>query len=147
MTRIERLERLRQKLIARREELRSMISNELSTNDSSGDEVDAAMGTSMAEIGTTLASHHTEEYREIEIALKKFRDGRFGICEMIGSPIPIARLEALPFTRYSVEAQRMIESQGHLGDDFDQDASWARAIDQERSFAERDMSLSEIDID
>ena len=42
--------------------------------------------------------------REIEHALSKFEDGTFGLCEDTEEPIDEARLDAQPWTRYSVEA-------------------------------------------
>ena len=42
--------------------------------------------------------------REIERALGKIEQGTFGLCEETEEPIDEARLEAQPWTRYSVEA-------------------------------------------
>ncbi|MBP7843648.1 MAG: TraR/DksA family transcriptional regulator [Proteobacteria bacterium] len=41
--------------------------------------------------------------REIDHALSKMEDGTYGICEESEEPIDEARLEAQPWTRYSVE--------------------------------------------
>jgi RNA polymerase-binding transcription factor DksA len=48
----------------------------------------------------------------IERALKKFDAGTYGICEDTGEPIPEARLEALPYARYTVRAQEKREMAG-----------------------------------
>src|SRR5258705_435490 len=40
-----------------------------------------------------------------------FASGTYGIYEMSGKPIPHARLEAIPFARYTVECQTLIEKQ------------------------------------
>ena len=42
---------------------------------------------------------------EIDRALSKFEHGTYGLCEDSEEPIDEARLEAAPWTRYSVEAQ------------------------------------------
>jgi len=46
---------------------------------------------------------------EIDMALKRIEDGTYGICEMSHQPISQERLEALPWTRYTVECQQQIE--------------------------------------
>jgi RNA polymerase-binding protein DksA len=48
---------------------------------------------------------------EIDEALRRIEEGTYGICEMSGEPIPIRRLEALPFARLTVECQSQIEKQ------------------------------------
>lgn len=57
----------------------------------------------------SLLSQEQDSLYEIEEALKRIENGTYGICEMSGKPIPKARLEALPFTRYTVECQAEIE--------------------------------------
>ncbi|QDT38786.1 TraR/DksA family transcriptional regulator [Stratiformator vulcanicus] len=145
MTRKERLERLRRSLVTRRNELRGMLANDETRNDSSGDEGDVATSNSMAELGTMLAAHHSEEIVAIETAVKKFQLGRYGICEMTGAPIPIARLEALPFTRYSVEAQRMIEEQGLTEEEIAAERDWS-AIDRNAA-GDREVSLRDLEVE
>jgi DnaK suppressor protein len=41
---------------------------------------------------------------EVEHALKKIDDGRYGICEKTGRPIPVERLEAYPAARTVADA-------------------------------------------
>ena len=50
---------------------------------------------------------------EIDEALKRIEDGNYGICEISEKPIPHARLEALPFTRYTVDCQAELEKRQH----------------------------------
>jgi DnaK suppressor protein len=56
-----------------------------------------------------LLSQEQDALYEIEEALKRFDAGTYGICEMSGKPIPQARLEAIPFARFTVECQTQIE--------------------------------------
>src|SRR5205085_1114500 len=49
---------------------------------------------------------------EIEQALKRIQTGTYGICELTGKPIPLARLNAIPWTRYSAGAERELEKRG-----------------------------------
>jgi len=57
----------------------------------------------------SLLSQEQDSLYEIDEALKRIENGTYGVCEMSGKPIPHARLEALPFTRYTVECQAEIE--------------------------------------
>lgn len=51
---------------------------------------------------------------EIEEALNRIRTGTYGICELTGRPIPAARLNAIPWTRFTAEAERELEQRGEL---------------------------------
>jgi RNA polymerase-binding transcription factor DksA len=57
----------------------------------------------------SLLSQEQDALYEIEEAIKRIDAGTYGICEMSGKPIMIARLEALPFARYTVECQAELE--------------------------------------
>lgn len=57
----------------------------------------------------SLLSQEQDALYEIDEALKRVETGSYGICEISGKPIPHPRLEALPFTRYTVECQAEIE--------------------------------------
>jgi RNA polymerase-binding transcription factor DksA len=53
-----------------------------------------------------LADHgsHGKALAEINAALDRIQRGTYGICEDTGVPISPARLRAVPYTRYSLEA-------------------------------------------
>jgi DnaK suppressor protein len=59
----------------------------------------------------SLLSQEQDALYEIEEALKRLEAGTYGVCEMSGKPIPHARLEAIPFARFTVECQTQIEKQ------------------------------------
>jgi DnaK suppressor protein len=44
------------------------------------------------------------QLEEVEHALRKIAEGRYGICEKSGRPIPVERLEAYPAARTVVDA-------------------------------------------
>jgi len=76
------------------------------------------MPTHMADIGTDNFEHELNlglmesEQRllgEINEALRRIEEGTYGICLGTGKPIPIARLRAKPWARYTVEYARMLE--------------------------------------
>jgi DnaK suppressor protein len=59
----------------------------------------------------SMLSREQDSLYEIDEALKRVEAGSYGVCEMSGKQIPKARLEALPFTRYTVECQAELEKQ------------------------------------
>ena len=62
----------------------------------------------------SLLSADQDAVYEIEEALKRIQRNTYGICELTGKPIPKARLEAIPWTRFTVEAQAQLEREGAL---------------------------------
>ena len=149
MTRKERLERLRLRLLEWRDQLRHSLNGEVSGSAGGGygDECDAATSAYSDELETRLASHMSDELTQIQYALAKFKHGRYGICEMTNAPIPIARLEALPFARYTVEAQRLIEVEGYDPSDLPRDNGWARAVEHEARLGDHDLRAHELEIE
>jgi DnaK suppressor protein len=59
----------------------------------------------------SLLSQEQDALYEIDQALKRIEVGTYGVCEMSGKPIPHARLEAIPFARFTVECQSQLEKQ------------------------------------
>ena len=87
-----------------------------SSKDDSGDL--SSYGQHMADAGTdtfdrdfalSLVSSEQDALTEIDSAIKRILDGTYGICEVTAKPIAKDRLLAVPFTRYSAEAQKDIE--------------------------------------
>jgi RNA polymerase-binding transcription factor DksA len=87
-----------------------------SSKEDSGDL--SSYGQHMADAGTdtfdrdfalSLVSSEQEALTEIDAAIKRVKDGTYGTCEITGKPIAKERLSAVPFTRYSAEAQKDIE--------------------------------------
>lgn len=58
----------------------------------------------------SLVSSEQEALQEIEAAIRRIFDGTYGICEITGEAIKKERLMAVPFTRYSLEGQRQLET-------------------------------------
>jgi DnaK suppressor protein len=59
----------------------------------------------------SLLSQEQDALYEIDEALKRIELGTYGKCEMSAKPIPRARLEAIPFARFTVECQSQLEKQ------------------------------------
>lgn len=62
----------------------------------------------------SLLSSDQDAIYEIDEALKRIEKQTYGICELTGKPIPRARLDAIPWARFTVEAQRELEREGAL---------------------------------
>jgi len=62
----------------------------------------------------SLLSSDQDAVYEIEEALKRIERKTYGVCELTGKVIPRARLEAIPWTRFTVEAQAQLERDGAL---------------------------------
>jgi RNA polymerase-binding transcription factor DksA len=62
----------------------------------------------------SLLSSDQDAVYEIEEALKRIEKDTYGICELTSKAIPKARLDAIPWTRFTVEAQAQLEREGAL---------------------------------
>jgi len=62
----------------------------------------------------SLLSSDQDAIYEIEDALKRIEKKTYGICELTGKAIPKARLEAIPWARFTVQAQAQLEREGAL---------------------------------
>lgn len=91
-----------------------------SSKDDAGDL--SSYGQHMADAGTdtfdrdfalSLVSNEQEALAEIEAAITRIHKGTYGVCEDTGKPIDKERLLAVPFTRYSAEAQKNLERNRH----------------------------------
>ena len=78
-------------------------------------------GTHLADAGTDsydrdfalgLMSAEQDAVYEIEEALQRIRSGNYGICELTGRRIEPERLEAIPWTQFSAEAEKQLEREG-----------------------------------
>lgn len=55
------------------------------------------------------SSQRREVLRRIEGAIRRIDEGSFGTCVTCSGPIPVRRLEALPWTQYCLQCQEAIE--------------------------------------
>lgn len=112
-------EKFRQRLI----ELRERLSAQMNGLAKESAEELAGYSLHMADSGTdnfdrdfalSLLSSDQDAIYEIDEALKRIERGTYGVCELTGKSIPKARLEAIPWTRFTVEAQAQLEKDGAL---------------------------------
>jgi DnaK suppressor protein len=52
-----------------------------------------------------------ETVRQIDAALSRLRRGQYGLCAKCGDPIPVSRLQALPFATRCVPCQSQREGE------------------------------------
>jgi RNA polymerase-binding transcription factor DksA len=76
---------------------------------------DAATDSYDRDFALGMLSSEQDALYEIEEALDRIRTGSYGICEMTGQPIAKARLTAIPWTRFSADAERQLEKRGQVG--------------------------------
>src|SRR5262249_9270175 len=76
---------------------------------------DAGTDSMEREISFDIASKEGRLLREIDDALRRIYNGVYGICEASGRPIARARLEALPWARYTIEEQANMERKQRAG--------------------------------
>lgn len=71
----------------------------------------ADRGTDEYDMGAALSLISSEQNAiyEIDQALRRIRDGTYGICEASGKPIPPERLEAVPWTRFARDVEEKLE--------------------------------------
>ncbi len=108
------LQKISKVLIGRRNELHKRLSRDLndlgrSGSSSSGDVADAAFGNSGDEMTSQLAQLESKEAAQIELALQRIGQGRYGICDVCSKKIPAARLNALPYCVMCVGCQAAAE--------------------------------------
>src|SRR6266849_525983 len=150
MARRDALLRLHKSLLARRGHLRQKLMGELASlrdfksTDSTGDSVDAAFETGSDEMASQLA----------ELDARELRQGTYGVCEgedESGNPceekIPVARLNALPYTTLCIKCQREMEK--HPGwNDRRGGVNWEKVFEAEKPLEDqREVDLSDLEVD
>lgn len=103
----DRLNRLRESIAEQRSE---QIANAHNNEPTSGVNP-ADRGTDEYDMGAALSLISSEQNAlyEIDQALRRIRDGSYGICEATGKPIPEDRLNAIPWTRFTREVEEQLE--------------------------------------
>ena len=153
MPRQDALLRLHQALLARAAELRKILADELRSlgdvqaGDSTGDGADLAFKAASDEMSSQLAELDADELIQVEEALGRLRQGTFGLCEggsrSCQRKIPVARLNALPYSRFCINCQRQMDRYphwpGHRGQ-----GDWGNVFDPETHTGDRGINLAEL---
>jgi DnaK suppressor protein len=108
------LDKYKKRLMELREEVGARIRERASTAriDDANDlieEMDQANRATEEAFNMRLLDKEVKLLREIDYALRKFDEGTYGICEGTDEQISRARLDARPWTRYSVAYKEQLE--------------------------------------
>jgi RNA polymerase-binding transcription factor DksA len=103
---LRRLLELRERVTG---EIISINRDSLSHSDPDPSLSDQGTDTFDREFALNQLSNEQDVLFEIDEAIRRLENGSYGICEMTEQPINIERLEALPYVRYSVQAQAELE--------------------------------------
>lgn len=108
------LEAQRKKLMAKKEEILKMYRKDLQNGQESNDSptedlVDRANNAYNRELAFSISDNERELLLQIDQAIERLNGGSYGYCLHTGHAIGLARLEAIPWAKYSVEAQEMLE--------------------------------------
>ncbi len=103
---LDRLLQLRERISG---EISSIALNSLSSTERDPSLSDQGTDTFDREFALNQLSSEQDVLFEIDSAIRRLEEGTYGICELTGKPINIERLQALPYVRYSIEAQAEME--------------------------------------
>ena len=116
MSRNESLVKLKAILVSRRDALRAALRGDLTAlrqlERSAGDLADVALDSSHEEVTSHMAEVESNELLRIDDAIARFQEGTYGSCEGCERPIPLARLEALPYAKLCIKCQVFLEKSG-----------------------------------
>jgi DnaK suppressor protein len=150
VARTDALLQLHKTLVARRNALRKRLGmdlDDLSKGASlTGDAADAAFTSSGEELSSQLAELEAKELVQVERAIRRLKQGSYGKCEGCATKIPVARLNALPFSTLCIKCQRDFERDGSVGN-YTGEADWGRVGDGGDPMAEREVRISDLEID
>src|SRR4051812_33536111 len=152
MARSDALLRLHKTLLGRRSELRKRLGVELDDLArakglrATGDTADAAFDASGEEIASQLAELEAKELAQVERALRRLKQGTYGKCEACSTTIPVARLNALPFSTLCIKCQREMELEGGWINGRGE-VDWARMDDHRNPMEDREVNLADLEID
>ena len=152
MARRDALLRLHKSLQARCAALRQSLADEVENlrrfrSDQAGDSADAAFSSGSEEISSQLAGLEARELSQIERALARLKQGTYGVCDTCQGKIPVARLNALPYTTTCIDCQRQLDGfpglEGRRGG-----GDWENVYGAEPALEEqREIDLSDIEKD
>jgi DnaK suppressor protein len=115
----ERLASFKKRLLEKHEQLadgvgRTAIYGKDQEDDSIKDLGDQANTAYTREFFFELGNGDRRLLRDVVQALQKIEDGSFGTCERCSEPIAEKRLDALPFARYCINCQRVVEEEERM---------------------------------
>jgi DnaK suppressor protein len=112
------LKDIKKKLLAERDLLiEKLKGNDLSVDDSeTPDPVDLAVRNYSKNVMLAVSENESKQLSLIDEALLRIEDNEYGPCQNCEEPINPKRLEAIPWARYCLDCQQLLE-QGLLEDE------------------------------
>jgi len=151
MARRDALLKLHKTLTGRRDELVKRLATDLEDlahdkhSSASGDPADAAFDSTGEELSSQLAELESRELAQINRALNTLKKGNYGQCEGCEGKIPVARLNALPYSTLCIKCQRESERDSNWLADR-RGGNWATLTDGIPG-EEPDIRLSDLEMD
>jgi len=102
--------RLRERLRAERRQHLALVADQLESH--SMDVADSATDEYDHNLALAKLSAEQDALFEVEQALSRIRSGTYGVCEQSGVKIPLARLRAVPWARFSKDVENQMERRG-----------------------------------
>jgi DnaK suppressor protein len=105
---------LRDRLIEQRREMYDLYNQDIragqeSADDGTEDIVDRANNHYNRELMFSLSDTERQRLLQIEDALRRMDEGAYGRCANCAGPINPLRLEAVPWTRFCIDCQELVE--------------------------------------
>lgn len=116
MSRKDALLKLKQVLVSRRSAIRAALQGDLTALHeltlAQGELADVALDSAHEEVTSQMAEVESRELMKIDEAIARIGDGNYGACEGCSKPIPLARLQALPYAPLCIRCQVKLEESG-----------------------------------
>lgn len=105
------LKEIKQKLIEERDTILSKLStNDLSVDDSeTPDPVDLAVRNYSKNVMLAVSENESKQLTLINEALERIDDDEYGLCQNCENEINPKRLNAVPWARYCLDCQQLLE--------------------------------------
>ncbi len=104
-----KLKSIRAELVEMRDDILRTVRKQSIGEVDNGDSVDQASQSIEKELMFELSDNERTTLDMVESAIRKIDNGTYGLCEATQKPITRARLEAIPYARYSIAYQNQIE--------------------------------------
>ena len=105
----DRLEEMRKKMSSHLKDSAEDVKSGEKTNGYSQHQADSGTDNFAQTVSLEITSKDVNTLKQVERALEKLEEGTFGICDVSGDAIPLARLEAVPQATMTVQSQEKLE--------------------------------------
>ena len=104
-----KIKSIRAELVVMRDDILRTVRKQSIHDVDNGDSVDQASQSIEKELMFELSDNERTTLDMVEAAIRKIDNGTYGLCEATQKAITRARLEAIPYARYSIAYQNQLE--------------------------------------